>query len=321
MTSTPRRRRRLGALAGLFLLPLGLVAIPATSSAATRHASATTGYLLAVGDSLAAGYQPTDGHRPPPINPATGLADQGYPGSYPARIAAVKHLGLINLGCPGETTTSYTGTPAQKACATGYAAMTHTSNQQAAALAEIAAHPGAIRLVTFDLGTNDLDGCLSNGSVSPSCLATKTAQITGRLPKLLDTLRGALAHFDPGTRIVAMTYYDPYLALAYSPGGLKGTTEAALSLGATQGLNTALTDIYHRAHVTVAEVGNAFALGRVLPLHTYGGRTLPTNVWRVCTWTWMCPLPVRAKSRPAGNVHPRDAGYAAIARAFLRAIG
>ena len=40
--------------------------------------------MLALGDSLAAGYQPTDKSSPPPEDPADNSPDEGYPGGYAA---------------------------------------------------------------------------------------------------------------------------------------------------------------------------------------------------------------------------------------------
>jgi hypothetical protein len=47
-----------------------------------------------------------------------------------------------------------------------------------------------------------------------------------------------------------------------------------------------------------------------------GVGTVPLNVARICTWTWMCaPSPV------GPNIHANATGYQVIAAAFARAIG
>ena len=65
-------------------------------------------------------YQPNDGTKLPGTRSAPpDTADTGYPGSYPADIARWPGgVTLVDLGCPGETTTSITRVPAEKACAT-----------------------------------------------------------------------------------------------------------------------------------------------------------------------------------------------------------
>lgn len=119
----------------------------------------TTRYLLALGDSLAAGYQPTDGTMPPPTNPSTGYPDHGYPGGYAAVLASTRHLTLIDLACPGETTASMTGSPAEGQCTKTYRAEFDASSQLAAAMTFLGLHRREVSLVTLDLGANNIDGC------------------------------------------------------------------------------------------------------------------------------------------------------------------
>ena len=46
-----------------------------------------------------------------------------------------------------------------------------------------------------------------------------------------------------------------------------------------------------------------------------GAGTVPLNVARICTWTWMCAPP------PVGpNIHANATGYKVIAAAFERVI-
>ena len=70
----------IGVLAAVVALGSG----SASSRAGQAAASTAPKYLLAVGDSLAAGYQPIDGVSLPPVDPGSGFRDQGYPGSYAA---------------------------------------------------------------------------------------------------------------------------------------------------------------------------------------------------------------------------------------------
>jgi hypothetical protein len=51
------------------------------------------------------------------------------------------------------------------------------------------------------------------------------------------------------------------------------------------------------------------------PVTVAGAGTLPHNVAMVCRLTWECTNPPRGP-----NQHPNQAGYAVIARAFLRAV-
>ncbi len=304
-------------VAGSLVAPASLAATGALPGASRGTSTRTPRVLLALGDSLAAGYQPTDGKKAPPTDPATGFPDQGYPGSYPADVARRLGFGLVDLGCPGETTTSMSSTPAEPACASAYRGELGASSQLAAARSYLGRHRGAVSLVTLDIGANDVDACLSPANVDLACLARARADISSRLPRILASIRAALAVDDPGARLVAMNYYDPFLAAAYRPGGAKGTAEAALSVVVADGLNAILTSIYHRDRVPVANVAGEFRTGTITPLLPYGGRALPADVAYVCRWTWMCPV---SGSIDSADIHPDAAGYSAIATAFEKII-
>lgn len=273
-------------------------------------------YLLALGDSLAAGYEPSDGYGAPPVDPATGYPDRGYPGGYASDLAAARHLRLIDLGCPGETTASMTGTPANALCAQDYRAEFGASSQLAAALVFLGSHRGRVALVSFDIGANDMEACNSSGSPSASCLKSAAKGIARRLPPILKALKHALAEDDPGTRLLAMNYYDPFLGLAFDPGGVQGSAEAYLSLVLVDVYNGEIEAVYHGAGVPVADVAAAFYSSRTDPVVSYHGVLLTRNVDAVCVWTWMCPT----SSSHQPDIHPDLAGYSVITGAFEKVL-
>jgi lysophospholipase L1-like esterase len=280
------------------------------------HTASKTMYLLALGDSLASGYQPTDGTTAPPIDPATGFSDQGYPKSYAADLATVRHLGLVDLACPGETTASMVNVPAETKCATEYKGQFGATSQLQAARIYLARHPGKISLLTFDLGANDIDACGSS-KINLSCLSTGQSEVTKQLPSIVATLSATLHKDDPKARFVAMNYYDPFLGESYSPGGLLGTADAALSVAATATFNSHLNIIFKKYDVSVANVASAFRTNDALPAITYNGHRLANDVGSICRWTWMCPPSGSGLSQ---NIHPNTAGYQIIASAFSRVL-
>ncbi|MCU1493738.1 MAG: hypothetical protein JWO62_1502 [Acidimicrobiaceae bacterium] len=288
-----------------------------TTTTTTTGSTTTTSYLLALGDSLAAGYQPVDGRTPPSVNPATGYADGGYPGGYAADLASQRHLTLVDLACPGETTASMTGSPAEGQCTKVYKAELGASSQLAAAKAFLARHVGAVSLITIDLGANNIDGCVSARTFNVACLNAGQNTVKRQLPAIVASLRSVLATDDPGARLVGMNYYDPFLGIAYAPGGFAGTAGAALSLPAVRAFNGMLATIYHRQAVPVADVATAFSTGAVLPVRSYARHRLPLNVDLVCRWTWMCPLP---GSSAKADIHADTVGYRVIASAFTKVL-
>lgn len=288
---------------------------PHVASKPARPRSATA-FLLALGDSLAAGYQPDDGSSSPPLDPATGYPDQGYPGGYAVDLASQRHLDLIDLGCPGETTLSMIGQPARAQCASVYREEFGASSQLAAALSFLSRHKKDVALVTIDLGANDIESCTSHGAPEPSCLRAGAAGAAHHLPLILSKLKTALGKDDPGTRLVGMNYYDPFLGLAFDPGGAKATAAAFLSLVLLETYNDELDSIYAIAKVSVANVAAAFGSASTTPITSYGTKRLSRNVALVCSWTWMCPL----SSARSPDIHANATGYRVISGAFEKVI-
>jgi lysophospholipase L1-like esterase len=312
VTVDARFIRRCRSTAFVLLLAV-LTASPTLPVAAQVRRAQARPYLLVLGDSLAAGYQPTFGSTPPPVDPATGFSDTGYPRSYAADLAARLGLRLIDLGCPGETTTSMISHPALGECTQLYEGEFGAPNQQAAAQSFLARHDSDVALVTIDLGANDLSRCALPSKVTAvSCFTKQVAHVAATLPRILKVLRSALGRDDPGAHIVGMNYYDPYLGLAFRPGGTEAKAEASASLLAVESLNVAVGAIFKDHGVAVANVGGAFRTTALFPLGSYDGARLPENVVQVCRWTHMCP---RTASTQA-DVHPNDGGYRAIAVVF-----
>lgn len=301
--------------AAIALLILGVLSAPVVSTATNATARQI---LLALGDSLAAGYQPADGTTVlPPIDPATGQRDQGYPESYASDVANARNLQLIDLGCPGETTLSMTGTPARPECATLYRRDLGATSQLAAAEQFLSRNAGHVALVTLDIGVNDLDRCISGSGANLGCLESSDVATVKRLVAIVRALVSAVRQADPSAVVVAMNYYDPYLGLVYEPGGSKGASLAAATLAASDIFNAQLDATFRTAGIKIANVAGAFDSHATTPKVLFDGALLPRNVATICSLTWMCPSP----KRNGQNIHPNAAGYAVIARAFERVIG
>ncbi len=81
------------------------------------------------------------------------------------------------------------------------------ANQLAAAEAFLAKNK--VALITLDIGANDIDKCVSLvGGVDLSCASGIAPDVTTNLTTILEDLRAAA----PDTPIIAMNYYDPFLA-------------------------------------------------------------------------------------------------------------
>ena len=209
------------------------------------------------------------------------------------------------------------GTPAKVRCETDYSAQFGASSQLSAALEFLATHKGEVALVSIDLGANDIEACASHATPSPSCVAKGAASAARELPGILGKLKRAINDDDPGSLLIGMNYYDPFLGLEFSPGGPKASAAAVLSLLVLQSYNEELTVLYKHAEVAVANVASAFESDRALPLTAYASKRLPRNVALVCSWTWMCPL---SATMGSPDIHPNTVGYAVVARAFEKVL-
>jgi lysophospholipase L1-like esterase len=286
----------------------GTVSPSGTASPASPAGHAAPAYYLALGDSLSQGVQPA--RKPRPAGTSLGESietSQGYADDLDAqyRAAFPGGLRLEKLGCPGETTASML-TGAGSPC-------TYPQGSQfAAALAFIRAHRGEIALITVDIGANDVDGCVTLTAINESCVAKGTAAVADDLPRILSALHNAAG---PDVRIAGLSLYDPFLADYLT--GTAGQAVARESVPLAESVNKLLAAADKASGASTADVQDAFSTAdfsgtAAIPL--FG--TVPLNVARVCTWTWMCTPP------PYGpNIHANAAGYRVIAAAFERAIG
>jgi lysophospholipase L1-like esterase len=81
-------------------------------------------------------------------------------------------------------------------------------NQLNTAVDFLQAHPHQVVLITIDIGANDIDHCISLTGIDSACVQQGFSDVSNNLPVILSTLHSAA----PGTPIVAMNYYDPFLA-------------------------------------------------------------------------------------------------------------
>jgi lysophospholipase L1-like esterase len=266
------------------------VLVPAgTALAKKRHHKSKPSYYLALGDSLARGAQPNATGSTLPTN-------QGYANDlFATDKKKIKGLKLEQLGCLGETTTTM-----MNGGICHYAA----GNQLAQAVRFI--HKHKISLITLDIGANDIDNCIANGSIDLMCVTAGVGTIQTNVPKIVQALRGAAGS---KVKVVGMTYYDPFLAEFLT--GPTGEGLAAASVTLAQQINSDLTNDYEAGKFKVADVATAF--GTYIPFSTMstlpGQGTVPTAVADICTLTWMC-----APAPRGPNIHANVAGYKLIAK-------
>jgi lysophospholipase L1-like esterase len=258
------------------------LAVPA-SAADPDGARGTTRYYLALGDSLAFGFQPTR------------VTGQGYVDQLYASLHAQQpNLVLANVSCPGETSgTLVSG---------GRCPYPDGKTQLETALSFLRAHRGKVRLITIDIGGNDVNRCVTLATgIDQRCFNQALLGLALNLFRIVFELRRAA----PEATIAGMTYYDTVLA-AYLTGPA-GQALARQSIPLSHEFNGLLSLIYRLGRFRVADVAGAFSTDDM----TVQPNGLPLDVLRICQWTYMCaPAPL------GPDIHANQAGYGVIAHAF-----
>ncbi len=272
--------RRLVAFLAASLLALALTG-PALATPGKSGDHAVM-YYLSLGDSLAAGQQPTGDW-------SHGYADQLYQMAK-AQYPTLKH---VRLGCAGgETTTTF--------MEGGVCDYPHGS-QLAEAVSFLHAHQKFVAFVTIDIGWNDFpcqDGV--------SCIPDGLASIGSNLPVILATLRDAAG---PDVPIVGATLYDIFLAYWFTDPAKAQLSVDVIAGTPNGGINDFVAGIYAMKHIRVADVEGAF--NTTVPFSVTVPPGIPLSVATICAYTWVCePAPLGPDN------HAKTAGYAAMAEAF-----
>ena len=253
-------------------------------SGPSSHLIGANQHYLALGDSLAFGFQPNGDYT-------HGYVDDLFQILQQDGVKAV-----ANMGCGGESSVTFI----QGGCPSSIPPhFQYTGPQLTAAVNFLKANPGKVSVVTLDIGSNDVlrdttitpNGCTINQSQFEADLATLDTNLTGTI---LPALHKALTPKGQITgRIVMMNYYDPLQNIC--PNTVPGT----------QALNQHLA----------ADVSG---FGTIVDVFTaFGGATTPNP--NICTYTWFtlgCPN----SPQPTTDIHPTDLGYNVIANTFAAAL-
>ena len=230
--------------------PTGSVSPSSPGASASPSASPTDGPVyLALGDSLAAGFQPDRGDDPATSYAArveAGLAAAAPSGEQPT---------MVNLGCSGETVGSMIE---------GSRCTYPQGSQLQAAEALLRERRGEVAAVTLDIGGNDVLRC-ARVRLDETCFTQGAGVVADRLPEVLRRVRAAAG---PDTRIAVLTYYNPFLATQPTEQGelLRRQSEPAL-----RALNTTIARVARAHGATVVDTA----------------ALMPTGA-SVCDLTWRC---------------------------------
>src|SRR5262249_21060604 len=204
--------RRAAVVAGVAVAMTGVVpALPAWAGSVTGPAA--NGTYLALGDSVAFGFVPSQAVPPPNYRSAHSFV------GYPEDVAQALRVRVWNASCPGETTASMltagvqsNGCENSPGSPVGYRTqfplhVQYPGTQMAYALKYLAVHRHT-QLVTIDIGANDAFLCqetTADHCTSQAELAALVQEIQANLTAIYTQIRD-VAHYQG--LLVALPYYS-----------------------------------------------------------------------------------------------------------------
>ena len=265
------------------ILAAALLALTVGAFAANAAPTAPRDYYLALGDSMTYGIQPTKTAKG---LPPSGF-DTGYVDVFAARLRAFgPGIRVVNYGCPGESTVTFTKGGCPWLAEKKRLHDAFRGSQLAAALAFIRAHPGEVSPITVTLWGNDFFPLVDACKGDPACVQKRMGSIASRLGAILTRLRQAA----PAADIVVSGAWNP------------GSEGFAQTDPVFRALDAQIRRAAAPAKAHVADIRAVFN-----PAGSAAARRA-----RICAFSFMCKV---------GDPHPTDAGYRAMAKAFLAASG
>lgn len=248
-----------------------VLALPVTA-ASVGH-KGPQGYYLALGDSIAYGYQPNKGAQP-------AAFDNGYVDVFAARLRKMSpKIQVVNYGCPGETTVTFTkgGCPALREGPKLHDVF--RGAQLKAALSFLRAHKAKVSPITLTLWGNDLAPLSARGKGAPKAIAS----FASRLDSILEQLRSAA----PTADIIVTGAWNPEVDQFKKTEPLYRSLDRAIARTA--------------------------AASRARFANTYAVFNPPANIRRVCLLSFICskgdPHPNDAGYRAMADAVLAASGY------------
>lgn len=243
-------------------------------------------YYLALGDSIAFGYQVA---RHVAGLPPAGF-NTGYVDVFATRLRAIRpDLTVVNYGCPGETTTTFivggclannVGFPLHDA---------FSGAQLDAAVSFLRAHPGQVSPITLTLWGNDVRE-FANSCSDLDCVANGAPALIASIANNLSIILGRLSAAAPDAEIVITGSWNSNLDILEM-------TDPLFKF-----LNESMAAVAAQQRVRFADP---------FPVFNPQGN-LALEIQAHCTMTLLCTQQ---------DSHPSDEGYRALAHLIFDASG
>jgi lysophospholipase L1-like esterase len=246
-------------------------------------------YYLALGDSIAYGYQlPKVLAGLPP-----SAFDTGYVDDFAVRLRQIQPgITTVNYGCPGESTLSFINGPCPWSAAGQQLHSPFTGTQLDAAVAFLRSHPGEVSPITITLWANDIqDFALNVCHFDLACIQNGAPGVITQISTNLAFILGQLRAVAPDAEIIVTGAWD-----------VIGFNAFASADPLIEALNVSLASAAAAAR---ARFANPFPV-----FNPQGDPNLETQT--ICTLTQLCTV---------GDGHPSDAGYLALANVVFDVSG
>ena len=192
-----RSIRRLAVAVVLVLPAIAAIGSAASGTSPRTVSDAPQSYYLALGDSMAYGYQPD---KASPARPSA--FHTGYVDLFAASLRKLSpKIQVVNYGCPGESSVTFTrgGCPG---LSDGFKLHdTFRGSQLKAALSFLRTHNGQVSTVTLTLWGAELAPLSAKGKRAPAAIAS----FESRLSPILRQLRAAA----PNAEIIVTGAWNP----------------------------------------------------------------------------------------------------------------
>ncbi|MDX6616775.1 MAG: hypothetical protein QOD60_1866 [Solirubrobacterales bacterium] len=268
------------------------IAAPAAATAkSAKHSKHSKVNYLALGDSLAFGYQQAKYNALLPAEPPTAYKT-GYVDVFAASLAKAKKakVATTNVGCPGETTDSLLGLAPCPYHPPFQLHVAYSGSQMDAALASLSSKKRKPAAITLDIGANDLLATVNKCNADPTPYSTATLCILGSAPATFahvvqneTTILGKLRSAAPKAPIVNIGVYNPL----------------------TPQLGPSSDVLARQLNAQLATLSASFGAKFADPMPVFnppGDTEIPT----LCALTAVCG--------PLKDIHPTDVGYKALGK-------
>jgi lysophospholipase L1-like esterase len=241
-------RVRLFALVSALAL---FVLAAAPASASSPRFDPPRSFYLALGDSLAFGYQEGKFRANYPTENPSAFST-GYVDDFASMLQRIDPgIQTVNLGCPGETTASFMAGGCPYTAHGFRLHQSYSGGQMEAAISFLNAHPHDVSPITIDLGANDVDAC----HFDQTCIAAAIATVAENMRLILLALRANA----PNAELIVMKYYNPFAVIDPATNAGAQSLNAVLASDAVE-VRGRLADAFTPFNLASAEPATLCAL-------------------------------------------------------------